>query len=301
MAVHDFLSIPGISFQDRSSRKHLIKRRVTAPRNSPILSLTVPKGKKYQPAQVPHVCFLTEIVAVAYLISRRQKTKKKSLYEDGTLSFAEKFLPSSAQDDTYSQSHLPRTHTSVRDTFQSESSDSYVRGEQRSTIDITVYQPSPLLHTQFPGTPPETVPGTPIISSNIFTDRQTWVAGGELDQPAVIRRLPSPWQYPQAARAVIATLAIEGRSDVSDAGENSEKIGLERLVANLRARIRELENQARAAEMQQKLLRGEVLLGLAAPVIEFQQESTKDSDSWLDLQLTVQANSKLDIQQTRRW
>ncbi|KAJ7672757.1 hypothetical protein B0H17DRAFT_1083872 [Mycena rosella] len=212
-------------------------------------------------------CFIAEMVAVAYLISRHRRMRDRRRFKSEALSSAEQLQPSPADDTSsdwkslshraqvsiWPESSIPSSHDFGQ---RFSAAPSWSSDDVQSTINITVHQPSPLLHTQFPGTP-ETVPGTPVSSSNIFAGRHTWVAGGGLDRLTI---LPFPWQYPQSARGshtrAISVPAVEGNTDGPlGAGQDPEKIALEQLVANLMARIRELENPLSDSEMQQKLER----------------------------------------------
>ncbi|KAJ6559135.1 hypothetical protein DFH09DRAFT_1162011 [Mycena vulgaris] len=209
------------------------------------------------------ICFLAEMVGVAYLVFHRPKIRKQNRYKEGTLTSAEQFQPYKPRSNRGSfQSQkftmLPKAH------FEQwiSTAPPWISNEIQSPIDVTVLQPSPdspLLHTQFPGTP-VTVPGTPIPSSNIFGshDRQTWVAGSDLNRRTVLR-VPYPWQYPQSARpesSAISMSAVQGNTEgSSDAEQDHEEIPLEQLVATLKARIHELEKQTRVdfkSEMQRQ-------------------------------------------------
>ncbi|KAJ6585049.1 hypothetical protein B0H19DRAFT_408203 [Mycena capillaripes] len=192
--------------------------------------------------------FVVEIVVFAILFShcrREQRTKKN-------------WIPPVDQrqihpdDDIASQKHPPSTQSSFGDNTQlripSETWDasrprplprppssrppSWILEHRtvnlETTVDVKIVEPhSPLLHTQFtqfPVTPPSSVPPTPFPSINTFATGETWAAGSEMDKLAVFR-LPSFYAQSSGnndARAISMAAVEESTDRPFNAGQDSE-------------------------------------------------------------------------------
>ncbi|KAJ7134684.1 hypothetical protein C8R44DRAFT_432012 [Mycena epipterygia] len=199
-------------------------------------------------AVILSLCFLIELVVIVFLVSRDRRRKKQRSCDNGMLEQPPTSEPPDA--DTSSRRHsaarsslpdkLPSavpSNSAARSMNQLPATPtSWISDGIESNVDVTI-PPSPLLHTQFPGTP-LAVPGTPTPSSNLLPERQTWVTGSEPDRLTIVS-LPSQ-QYPQSTRSrdsrVVTMSEVQGIP-----GRDDEKIALEQLIARLRARIRELE------------------------------------------------------------